>query len=86
VTAEEAHRRGLVSELVEDDRLLDRALELAGQISAHSALGVQMTKRALQLNTDAPGLDAALEVENRNQVITHATSEAAAARARWAGR
>ena len=35
VTAEEAHRRGLVSELVEDDRLLDRALELAGQISAH---------------------------------------------------
>jgi enoyl-CoA hydratase len=86
VTAEEAHRRGLVSELVEDDRLLDRAVELAGQISAHSALGVQMTKRALQLNTDAPGLDAALEVENRNQVITHATSEAAAARARWAGR
>jgi enoyl-CoA hydratase len=86
VTAEEAHRRGLVSELVEDDRLLDRAVELAGQISAHSALGVQMTKRALQLNTDAPGLDAALEVENRNQVITHATSEAAAARARWARR
>jgi enoyl-CoA hydratase len=86
VTAEEAHRRGLVSELVEDDRLLERARELAGQISAHSALGVQMTKRALQLNTDAPGLDAALEVENRNQVITHATSEAAAARARWAGR
>ncbi len=86
VTAEEANRRGLVSELVEDDRLLDRALELAGQISANSALGVQMTKRALQLNTDAPGLDAALEVENRNQVITHATAEAAAARARWAGR
>jgi enoyl-CoA hydratase len=86
VTAEEAHRRGLVSELVEDDRLLDRALELAGQISANSALGVQMTKRALQLNTDAPGLDAALEVENRNQVITHATDEAVAARARWGGR
>jgi enoyl-CoA hydratase/carnithine racemase len=86
VTAEEAHRRGLVSELVEDDRLLDRALELAGQISAHSALGVQMTKRALQLNTDAPCLDAALEVENRNQVITHATDEAAAARAKWGGR
>ena len=29
VTAEEADRRGLVSELVEPDRLLDRALELA---------------------------------------------------------
>jgi hypothetical protein len=42
-----------------------------------------MTKRALHLNTDAPDLDAALEVENRNQVITHATEEAAAARAQW---
>jgi hypothetical protein len=43
-----------------------------------------MTKRALQVNTDAADLSAAIEVENRNQVITHATDEAAAARARWA--
>ena len=40
---------------------------------------MQLTKRALQVNTDAPDLVAALEVENRNQVITHATPEAAAA-------
>ena len=86
VSAEEAYRRGLVSELVDDDRLLDRALELAAQIAANSPLGVQMTKRALQLNTDAPDLAAALEVENRNQVITHATEEAAAARAEWSDR
>jgi enoyl-CoA hydratase/carnithine racemase len=83
VSADEAYRCRLVSELVEDDRLLDRALELASQIAAHSPLGVQMTKRALQVNTDAPDLAAALEVENRNQVITHATDEAAAARQRW---
>jgi enoyl-CoA hydratase/carnithine racemase len=85
VPADEAYRCRLVSELVEDDRLLDRALELAAQIAAHSPLGVQMTKRALQVNTDAPDLSAALEVENRNQVITHATDEAAAARQRWSG-
>jgi enoyl-CoA hydratase/carnithine racemase len=30
VSADEAHRRGLVSELVDDDRLLDRALALEG--------------------------------------------------------
>jgi enoyl-CoA hydratase/carnithine racemase len=83
VPAEEAERRGLVSELVEDDRLVDRALELASQIAGHSPLGVQMTKRALQTNTDASGLAAAIEVENRNQVITHATAEAAAARQKW---
>jgi enoyl-CoA hydratase/carnithine racemase len=79
VSAEEASRTGLVSELVDDDRLLDRALELASQIAALSPLATQMTKRTLQVNADAPGLFAALEVENRNQVITHATDEAAAA-------
>jgi enoyl-CoA hydratase len=83
VSADEAYRCGLVSELVADERLLDRALELASSIAAHSALAVQMTKRALQVNTDAPDLFAAMEVENRNQVITHATDEAAAARGRW---
>jgi enoyl-CoA hydratase/carnithine racemase len=86
VSAEEAYRCGLVSELVDDDRLLDRALELAAQIAANSPLGVQMTKRALQVNTDAPDVTAALEVENRNQVIAFGTDEAAAAWKRWSGR
>ena len=86
VLADEAERRGLVSEVVDDAQLLDRALELAAQIAAHAPLAAQMTKRALQVNTDAAGLDAALELENRNQVLTHATPEAAAARARWSGR
>jgi enoyl-CoA hydratase/carnithine racemase len=86
VSAEEAHRRGLVSELVDEDRLLDLALERAEQIAANSPLGVRMTKRALQVNTDAPDLAAALDLENRNQVITSATEEAAAARAKWSSR
>jgi enoyl-CoA hydratase/carnithine racemase len=86
VSADEAHRRGLVSELTDDGGLVERALELAGQIAANSPLGVQMTKRALQLNADAPDLFAAIELENRNQVITHATDDAAAARERWSKR
>jgi hypothetical protein len=44
---------------------------------------VQLTKRALQVNTDAPGLAAAMELENRNQVLAHATDEAAARRQKW---
>ena len=83
VDADEADRRGLVSEVVDDDRLVDRALDLAATIAGHSPLGVQMTKRALQVNTDAADLTGALELENRNQVVTHATEEAAAARERW---
>jgi enoyl-CoA hydratase len=82
VPAQEADRRGLVSELVEPDQLSARAVELAGLIAGLAPMGVQLTKRALQANTDAP-LDAALELENRNQVLTHATDDAAARRAKW---
>ncbi|MCV7408444.1 enoyl-CoA hydratase/isomerase family protein [Mycobacterium florentinum] len=83
VSATEADRRGLISELVEPDRLIDRAIELASLIADLSPLGVQLTKRALQVNTDAANLSAALELENRNQVISHATEEAAARRQKW---
>jgi enoyl-CoA hydratase/carnithine racemase len=83
VSADEAHARGLVSQLVDDADLLPEAIALASTIAAHSALAVRMTKRALQVNTDAPDLTGALELENRNQVITAASDEAAAARARW---
>lgn len=86
VTAEEAWRRGLVSEVVDADALVPRALDVAESIAAHAPLAVWMTKRALQHNVDAPALAGAVEVENRNQVITHATAEAAAIRQKWAGR
>ena len=86
VPAEEAHRTGLVSGLVEDDELLDRAHELAAHIAALSPMAVEMTKRALQVNADAPDLAAALELENRNQVMTSATDESVSARAKWSNR
>lgn len=86
VAADEALRTGLVSQVVPDDELLPRAVELAGEIAGSSPLGVQMTKRALQANVDAPDVATALELENRNQVITHATAEAAAAREAWRSR
>ena len=83
VSAEEADRRGLVSEIVAPENLVDRALEIATRIAELTPLGVQLTKRALQVNTDAAGLEPALELENRNQVLSHATDEAAARRQPW---
>jgi enoyl-CoA hydratase len=83
VSADEAERRGLVSEMVEPDGLLNRALELGSQVAGLTPLGVQLTKRALQVNTDAPGLAAAMDLENRNQVLAYATDEAAARRQNW---
>ena len=84
VSAEEADRRGLVSELVEPDHLLNRAIELAMQITDLSPFAVEMTKRALQAKIDAGDVDAALELENRTQVLTHATDESADRRSTWA--
>jgi hypothetical protein len=57
-------------------------MELASDIAELAPLGVQLTKRALQVNTDATGPCAAMELENRNQVLTHATDEFAARRNR----
>jgi hypothetical protein len=61
---------------------MDRALELASAIAELVPLGVQLTKRALQVNTDAASPATAMELENRNQVLTHATPEAEARRKR----
>src|ERR1700753_645455 len=83
VSADEADRRGLVSEIVAPENLVDRALEIATRIAELTPLGVQLTKRALQVNVDAAGLEPALELENRNQVLSHATDEAAARRQSW---
>ncbi len=83
VSAEEADRRGLVSQLLPAEALLERALELAVQISGFPFLAVELTKRALHVNTDAPDLVAAMELENRSQVLAHGTPESAARRAAW---
>ena len=48
VGAPEAKELGLVSETVPDDRLLDRAMELAQRISSMPPLGVQSSKRLLR--------------------------------------
>jgi enoyl-CoA hydratase len=83
VSAEEADRRGLVSQLFAPEVLMERALELATLISGYPLLAVELTKRALHVNTDASDLAAAMELENRNQVLAHGTAESAARRATW---
>lgn len=82
VTAPEALELGLVTDVVADDQLLPRALEIATAIAANSPVGVALTKQALRVNVDAPSLEAALDLEDRNQVLatrTHDMPEALAA-------
>jgi enoyl-CoA hydratase len=75
VEAEEAEAIGLVNRVVPPERLLPTAFELADQIAAHSPYGVRLSKRVLQANVDAPSLDAALELENRGQVLATRTDD-----------
>lgn len=75
VGAEEAERIGLVNRVVPAESLLAEAFELAELIGANSPFGVAMTKRVLSVNVDAPSLEAALDLENRNQVLASRTRD-----------
>lgn len=82
VEAEEALRIGLVTDVVDPEDLRDRALETARLIVGNSPVGMALTKQVVQNNVDAPSLEAALALENRNQVLatrTHDMVEALAA-------
>jgi enoyl-CoA hydratase/carnithine racemase len=46
-----------------------------------SPYGLRMSKQALNLNIDAPSLDAAMAIEDRQQVILAATKDAGEAMA-----
>lgn len=67
VSAEEAERIGLVSRVVSEGKLRDVALDLARTMLGKSPFGLRMTKEALNHGIDAPGLEAALALENRTQ-------------------
>jgi enoyl-CoA hydratase len=86
VDAAEAERIGLVTETVDDDKLLPRALEIARSIAANSALGVWLTKRGSWANMEAASLQAAIELENRTQMLARTTGELARAAGRFTQR
>jgi enoyl-CoA hydratase len=76
VLADEAHQIKLVNRLVYADELLATSRELAAMITANSPFGVRMTKQVLHRNIDAGSLEAAIELENRTQVLATRTDDA----------
>src|SRR3546814_18419676 len=57
------------------EALLDRGLALADEMLATSPYGLRLSKQALNLNIDAPSLEAAMAIEDRQQVILSATED-----------
>lgn len=77
----EADRLGLVSRLVADDRLIEEALATARLIAGNSPMGVWMTKEVMWSNLEVPSMQAGIDLENRNQIMTSATEDSRAAMA-----
>lgn len=67
--AEKAAACGLLSAIVPAEQLLDKGLELAGEMTANAPMGLRLTKLALNRNIDAHSLSDAIAVEDRQQVM-----------------
>ena len=75
VDAAEAERLGMVSRVYPDAALSDAALDLAEQICGWSPHGVAMTKTVLWSNLESGSLEAAIDLENRNQLLVRLTTQ-----------
>ena len=70
IGADEAHRVGLVSRVVPDGEVVDLALDTAEEMTTKlSCFGVMMTKQAMWSNLEITSLHAAIDLENRNQLL-----------------
>jgi enoyl-CoA hydratase len=75
VEAVEAERIGLALRIVEPERLVEAAVDYASSVLANSPYAVRVTKRLVWENLDAPSYQAALELENRSQILATATED-----------
>ena len=60
---------GFASRVVEKDEMLSTAEGLAKIMTEKNPMGIRMTKEAINISLDCPGLEAALNMEDRNQIM-----------------
>jgi enoyl-CoA hydratase len=75
INADRAERVGLVSEVVEDDRLEEAAKPYIEEMLTTSPLGLRLTKECLNMSVDAGSLEAAVAMEDRNQILCAQTKD-----------
>lgn len=87
IHAERAERYGLISEIVEPKKLLATGMALAEEMLDTAPMGLRLSKDALNRNIDAQSFEAALAIEDRQQVMLAMTDDSReAARAFFAKR
>src|SRR5689334_11301006 len=67
--AQEALRIGLVADVVDPSQLAQRALDAAEQIASLAPWGVRLTKRGMWSALEIPSEQAAIEYEDRQQIM-----------------
>ena len=80
-SADEAYRIGLVTELVPGEELMPLALRKAEEVMQNSPFGVALTKEGMWSALEIPGMQAAIDLENRQQIMASATGDFAEAMA-----
>jgi enoyl-CoA hydratase len=71
--AAEALRIGLVADVVAAEKLSDRVAQTVDALLEAPPLSLALTKQAMWLSLEIPSFDAAIELENRQQVLTALT-------------
>ena len=84
--AAEALRIGLVTDVAPPEALAGRVGETVDALLQAPPLSLSLTKQGMWLALEIPSFDAMIEVENRQQVLTSATEDAAEAMASYTGR
>lgn len=71
VTADEAHDLGLVHEVVEPERLLERAMELARELAEGPQVAMRLLKRSVYNADDMPLAQALDEIAAKTAISDH---------------
>ena len=69
IDARRALAVNLVSDVVPDDKLVERARPMVETMLGASPLGLRLTKECLNMSVDAGSLEAAVAMEDRNQIL-----------------
>jgi len=85
-SAEEAEGAGMLAGVVPEEALLTAAMAKADEIKLNAPASVSLTKQGMWTALEMPALATAIEFENRQQIITAMTEDAAEARAAFLGK
>lgn len=69
IAADRAQALGLVSRIVPSESLRAAAVDLCDAMLAATPMALRLTKEALNAAIDAPGLEAVIALEDRNQIL-----------------